>query len=187
MSISQLVLFVSLPLFARSLPLYSLPEALDPQAIFDSILDDIAPLSISGNPSIQDILDTPPPSPTTVWFSPEESPVPPQPSTNSGIVTFAPSPRPIVAAYYPDWTVSQLPPEMVDFDRLDWVDFGTIFRFFVVLSAHCLAAFAVPDPTTYTPKFSDQNSADLLDRLVSYAHAKKKFVKLSIGGWTGSA
>ncbi|KAF8592399.1 glycoside hydrolase family 18 protein [Ramaria rubella] len=102
---------------------------------------------------------------TPVWFSPETAE--PSNANSSGRIT----PGPIVAAYYPDWTASQLPPEMVDFTRLDWVDL----------------AFAVPDPMTFTPKFSDADTGALLQRLVTAAHAKNKYAKLSIGGWTGSA
>jgi len=32
--------------------------------------------------------------------------------------------RPMMAAYYPDWAGWTMPPEKVDFDRFDWVDFG---------------------------------------------------------------
>jgi len=35
-------------------------------------------------------------------------------------------PTPIVAAYYPDWGASVLPPENVDFNRFDWIDFGVL-------------------------------------------------------------
>ncbi|KAG8902296.1 hypothetical protein FRB99_004658 [Tulasnella sp. 403] len=80
-----------------------------------------------------------------------------------------PGSKPFVAAYYPDWTGNQLPPESVDFDRFDWVDF----------------AFAVPN-SAFDLSFTDDDSEDLLKRLVSAAHAKNKKVKLSVGGWTGS-
>ncbi|EJD53756.1 glycoside hydrolase [Auricularia subglabra TFB-10046 SS5] len=76
---------------------------------------------------------------------------------------------PLVAAYYPDWGADVLKPEQVDFDRLDWIDF----------------AFVIPN-SAYGVDFSDSSSKDLLARLVAAAHAKNKFVKLSIGGWDGS-
>jgi hypothetical protein len=31
----------------------------------------------------------------------------------------------LVATYWPDWTSDVLPPEQVDFDRFDWVDYGS--------------------------------------------------------------
>lgn len=72
--------------------------------------------------------------------------------------------------YYPDWSAYYLPPESVDWDRFDILDF----------------AFAIPnsDGSLY---FTDDSSTDSLQRLVSTGHAAGKRVKLSIGGWTGSA
>ncbi|KAH7105665.1 glycoside hydrolase superfamily [Auriculariales sp. MPI-PUGE-AT-0066] len=78
-------------------------------------------------------------------------------------------PTPIVAAYYPDWGASDLAPESVDFDRFDWIDF----------------AFAIPN-TDFGLDFGGEASKGLLRRLVVAAHSRKKFVKLSIGGWDGS-
>ncbi|KAG8936045.1 hypothetical protein FRC02_004958 [Tulasnella sp. 418] len=75
----------------------------------------------------------------------------------------------MMMAYYPDWAGRTMPPEKVDFDRFDWVDF----------------AFAVPD-ANFNLKFTQDDSEDLLRRLVIAAHAKNKGVKLSVGGWTGS-
>ncbi|KAI0347133.1 glycoside hydrolase [Trametopsis cervina] len=73
-------------------------------------------------------------------------------------------------AYYPDWVASSFPPEKVDFTRFDWVDF----------------AFAVPTQTFGLGWDGDADTPDLLRRLVSAAHQSGKYVKLSIGGWTGS-
>ena len=73
-------------------------------------------------------------------------------------------------AYYPDWAADVLPPEKIDFSRLDWIDF----------------AFAIPDQN-FTLTWDDSVTApDLLRRLVSSAHAEGKKVKVSVGGWTGS-
>lgn len=111
MSIFTFVLLVSLTLFVRSVPIYPELAYDNSQAIFDvpAEVDDLDRSTTSAS-SFEDILDTPPPSATTVWFAPE--------ATSSS--------APIVAAYYPDWTAADLPPEMVDFDRLDWLDFGRL-------------------------------------------------------------
>ncbi|WWC94945.1 hypothetical protein V866_001797 [Kwoniella sp. B9012] len=76
----------------------------------------------------------------------------------------------IMAAYYPDWAATHLPPESVDFTRFDVVDF----------------AFALPTSNNGL-EFTQDDSEDLLNRLVTAAHSSGKRVKLSIGGWTGSA
>jgi hypothetical protein len=47
-------------------------------------------------------------------------------------------------------------------------------------------AFAVPDQN-FGLQFTEDNSEDLLTRLVTAGHAKAKGVKLSIGGWDGCA
>jgi chitinase len=74
-----------------------------------------------------------------------------------------------MAGYYPDWSAWTLPPESVDFNRFDVVDF----------------AFAIP---TWDGRleFTQDDSSDLLQRLSKLAHKAGKRVKLSIGGWTGS-
>jgi hypothetical protein len=73
-------------------------------------------------------------------------------------------------AYYPDWADSDFPPEKIDFDRFDWIDF----------------AFALPD-SNFNLTWDDPIGApSLLSRLVTAAHSKNKYVKLSVGGWTGS-
>ncbi|KAL5527614.1 hypothetical protein ACEPAG_6415 [Sanghuangporus baumii] len=77
---------------------------------------------------------------------------------------------PLLSAYYPDWAASSLPPENIDMSRLDWIDFA-----FGVLNQDFSIGFDDPD-----------SSPDILNRLVSAAHAKGTKVKLSIGGWDGS-
>jgi hypothetical protein len=78
--------------------------------------------------------------------------------------------RPLVMAYYPDWAGSTFPPEKIDFNRFDWIDF----------------AFALPDQN-FNLTWDDPSGAPaLLRRLVNAAHANGKKVKLSVGGWTGS-
>lgn len=72
--------------------------------------------------------------------------------------------------YYPEWAASYYPPEKIDFDRIDWVDF----------------AFAVPDKSLKLGWDGSDSAANSLQRLVSVAHAAGKKVKLSVGGWTGS-
>ncbi|KZT62911.1 glycoside hydrolase family 18 protein [Calocera cornea HHB12733] len=84
--------------------------------------------------------------------------------------TAAPASDKVVAAYYSDWAADIITPEQVDFDRFNWMDF----------------AFAIPDEN-FNLQFTEDDSEDLLRRLVKAAHAKGKGVKLSIGGWTGSA
>ncbi len=72
-------------------------------------------------------------------------------------------------AYYPDWSGWYLAPEAVDWSKYDVIDF----------------AFALPT-ANFGLEFTQDNSADLLTRLVKTGHAAGKRVKLSIGGWTGS-
>ncbi|KAF8621678.1 hypothetical protein AX15_007691 [Amanita polypyramis BW_CC] len=78
--------------------------------------------------------------------------------------------RPLLMAYYPDWAADVLPPEKIDFSRLDWIDF----------------AFAFPDQNFVLTWDDPVAAPDLLRRLVSLAHAEGKKVKISVGGWTGS-
>lgn len=73
-------------------------------------------------------------------------------------------------AYYPNWAASAFPPENIDFKRFDWVDF----------------AFAVPTQNFGIGWDGDDDTPDLLRRLVSAAHQSGKHVKLSVGGWDGS-
>ncbi|WRT70162.1 uncharacterized protein IL334_007156 [Kwoniella shivajii] len=75
----------------------------------------------------------------------------------------------LMNAYYPDWSGYYLSPESVDWSKFDVIDF----------------AFALPT-ADYGLEFTQDDSADLLKRLVSTGHAAGKRVKLSIGGWTGS-
>ena len=78
--------------------------------------------------------------------------------------------RPLVMAYYPDWASYSLPPEKIEFTRFDWIDF----------------AFALPDQSFALAWDDPVNAPALLQRLVASAHDAGKYVKLSIGGWTGS-
>ncbi|KAG9015421.1 hypothetical protein FRB94_000025 [Tulasnella sp. JGI-2019a] len=134
----------------------------------------IAPPLLLGKSSARVCVKAAPIPTITVAATPATST---QPSTTTTIAIIStitsplapPSITPIVAAYYADWTGDQLAPEAVDFDRFDWVDF----------------AFAVPD-SSFTLIFTEDDSETLLTRLVTAAHAKGKFVKLSVGGWTGS-
>lgn len=85
-------------------------------------------------------------------------------------VPFADGPPPLVMAYYPDWASHSLPPEKIDFARFDWIDF----------------AFALPDQSFALTWDDPVNAPALLQRLVASAHDAGRYVKLSIGGWTGS-
>jgi chitinase len=71
--------------------------------------------------------------------------------------------------YYPDWSGWYLAPESVDWSKFDVIDF----------------AFALPT-ADFGLEFTQDDSSDLLTRLVQTGHAAGKRVKLSIGGWTGS-
>ena len=73
-------------------------------------------------------------------------------------------------AYYPEWTASAFPPEKVDFNRFDWVDF----------------AFAIPTANFTLAWDGADDAPGMLRRLVAAAHGGGKHVKLSVGGWTGS-
>jgi chitinase len=72
--------------------------------------------------------------------------------------------------YYPDWAAYYLAPESVDWTKYDVMEF----------------AFALPTQDGGL-QFTQDDSSDLLRRLVASGHAAGKRVKLSIGGWTGSA
>lgn len=85
-------------------------------------------------------------------------------------VSTSSSSSPILAAYYPDWISEQISPEQINWKKFDWVTF----------------AFAILD-SNLNLVFTQDNSEDLLKRTVSTAHAAGKHVKLSVGGWTGSA
>lgn len=76
---------------------------------------------------------------------------------------------PLVMAYYPDWAASSFPPEKIDFNRFDWIDF----------------AFALP-AEDFSLTWDNPGAPKLLARLATAAHSKGKKVKLSVGGWTGS-
>ena len=76
----------------------------------------------------------------------------------------------LVMGYYPDWAYPAFPPENIDFKRYDWIDF----------------AFALPNADFALVWDDMDRGPELLDRLVTAAHARGSKVKLSIGGWTGS-
>ncbi|KAF8639677.1 hypothetical protein AX17_000941 [Amanita inopinata Kibby_2008] len=78
--------------------------------------------------------------------------------------------RPLLMAYYPDWAGDEFPPEKIDFERFDWIDF----------------AFAIPDQNFNLSWDDPDEGPALLRRLADSAHANNKKVKLSVGGWTGS-
>ncbi|WVQ74233.1 hypothetical protein IAR50_003829 [Cryptococcus sp. DSM 104548] len=75
----------------------------------------------------------------------------------------------LMLGYYPDWATN-ITPEDVDWDRYDILDF----------------AFAVPDSAGGLT-WDDDSATDTLSRLVTAAHNAGKRVKVSVGGWTGSA
>ncbi|KAH8920058.1 glycoside hydrolase family 18 protein [Atractiella rhizophila] len=75
----------------------------------------------------------------------------------------------VVAAYYPDWTADVLPPESIDYSKFDIIDF----------------AFAIPNENQDI-NFTQDDSEDILRRLVTNAHQHGTKVLLAIGGWTGS-
>ncbi|ODN99057.1 hypothetical protein I350_07211 [Cryptococcus amylolentus CBS 6273] len=75
----------------------------------------------------------------------------------------------LMLGYYPDWATN-ITPEDVDWDRFDILDF----------------AFAVPDSAGGLT-WDDDSATETLTSLVTYAHKAGKRVKLSVGGWTGSA
>lgn len=76
----------------------------------------------------------------------------------------------MVMGYYPDWVGDSYPPEKIDFDQYDWVDF----------------AFAEPGSDQGLYWDDDKRSPELLKRLTTAAHEKGSKVKLSVGGWAGS-
>ena len=87
--------------------------------------------------------------------------------SSSGASPISATPTPLVMSYYPDW--SSFPPESIDFNRFDWIDF----------------AFAVPKQDL-SIEWDDKHAPNVLKRLVGAAHSAGKKVKLSIGGWSGS-
>ena len=91
-------------------------------------------------------------------------------SASGSSTTLAPLNKRLMNAYYPDWSGWYLTPENIDWSKYDVIDF----------------AFALPTSDGGL-QFTQDDSSDLLKRLVSTGHAAGKRVKLSIGGWTGSA
>ena len=77
---------------------------------------------------------------------------------------------PLIMGYYPVWRADALPPENIDFSRVDWIDF----------------AFAIPNEAFGLDWDGSDNAPGILMRLVGEAHQHGKKVKLSIGGWGGS-
>ena len=77
---------------------------------------------------------------------------------------------PLIMGYYPVWRADALPPENIDFSRVDWIDF----------------AFAIPNGAFGLDWDGSDNAPGILMRLVGEAHQHGKKVKLSIGGWGGS-
>ncbi|KAK7061836.1 MPN domain-containing protein [Favolaschia claudopus] len=154
-------LFFLLPRIAQSAPnspLYLSP----PDIIIQVPSSQDATESSTATPTV--FQDSPQPIPTQISDEvPFLLPVPPQSSSKF-------SNSPLVMAYYPDWAGSSFPPERIDFNRFDWIDF----------------AFAIPNKDASLSWDDPDTSPALLSRLVRAAHAKGKKVKLSIGGWTGS-
>ena len=77
--------------------------------------------------------------------------------------------QPLVMAYYCGWLSDTLPPEKIEYSKYDIIDYA-----FVILDTNHNLDFA-------------GISTDVLKRLVSCAHQHGTKVKVSIGGWTGSA
>jgi chitinase len=77
---------------------------------------------------------------------------------------------PLIMAYYPVWRANFLPPEQINFSRVDWIDF----------------AFAMPNETFGLDWDGSDNAPGILMRLVEVAHRQGKKIKLSVGGWGGS-
>lgn len=71
----------------------------------------------------------------------------------------------LVMTYFVDWA----PRSNMNYALFDYIDF----------------AFALPD-AEYKLIFDSPDAPSLLHKLVAEAHASSTFVKLSIGGWTGS-
>ncbi|KAH9442263.1 hypothetical protein Pst134EB_028516 [Puccinia striiformis f. sp. tritici] len=83
----------------------------------------------------------------------------------------APSPfrGPITASYFPDWSLDILKPEQIQYRKFDIIYF----------------AFGIPNDN-YGVDFTQSDSLDTLDKLVSFAHGNGTRVVLSVGGWGGS-
>ncbi|KAA1086832.1 hypothetical protein PGT21_013035 [Puccinia graminis f. sp. tritici] len=78
-------------------------------------------------------------------------------------------PGPITISYFPDWSLDILAPEQVQYKKFDIIYF----------------AFAIPNENVGVD-FTQPDSKQTLDRLVSGAHAAGSRVVLSVGGWGGS-
>ncbi|PVG03691.1 glycoside hydrolase [Serendipita vermifera] len=136
------------------------------------IVPPAASLSVSTDSIVPDpSLDNALADPTTAATSTSEGLAPGSSQETPGaMLSSIPESEAVVAAYYADWSARQLAPEDVDFTRFNWIDF----------------AFAIPNEN-FELAFTQDDSEDLLHRLVVTAHSKGRKAKLSIGGWTGSA
>jgi chitinase len=149
---------MSVLLFLLLLPLMHLaPFFADAVPLF---VNDLTPISLP-LPAVSSVLSPPDISLITPHI---DSIVSRPPSPSNTVDT------PLVMAYYPDWASASLAPEDIDFTRVDWIDY----------------AFALPDQNFALSWDDPVGSPDLLKRLVQTAHAAGKYVKLSVGGWTGS-
>ncbi|PPQ72321.1 hypothetical protein CVT24_004540 [Panaeolus cyanescens] len=84
-----------------------------------------------------------------------------------GPVTFD---GPIAAAYYPEWSAKDMPPEVIDYSKFDVLFFG----------------FATPNSAAALDWSSDaQSILKRIIRSIKLSKSKTKVV-LSIGGWNGS-
>jgi chitinase len=103
--------------------------------------------------------------------SPELGPAVVHPyNTQGAIGTTGTYLTPLIMAYYPVWRANVLPPEHINFSRVDWIDF----------------AFAMPNETFGLDWDGSDDASGILMRLVEVAHQQGKKIKLSVGGWGGS-
>lgn len=178
--LSSVTLLSLLPLLVRSSPFRADGFAFKAQHRQNFKRDDSSTLTPAVTPSQTPTL-------TTVSTTSPVTPVPTADTTPTAVALFLPpdyaSPtpaavtpqdtetkRPLVMAYYPDWAGSRFPPEKIDFNRFDWIDF----------------AFALPDQNLNLTWDDPTGAPALVRRLVNAAHVNGKKVKLSVGGWTGS-
>jgi hypothetical protein len=104
-------------------------------------------------------------------FTPELGSVVIQPQVTEGPPsTTGTYSTPLIMGYYPVWSADALPPENINFSRIDWIDF----------------AFAMPNEAFGLDWDGSDKAPGILMRLVDVAHQHGKKVKLSVGGWGGS-